>query len=184
MWLSLSFPHNAVASAKYLHIKVICRTELEFYIQLPFNIASIQCGSSTVSAEFVIAPVMELNHSDYQIGPLGKEWQGSTSCLLIATFSFPCPWCDTGGKFPRSTANCVAFHHVMVEEIWVPLINNYSCSHWIHLWWLRLRPGGREAELEQKWETNWLWVKSLAAIMAPLVQRCTHQMSHILVLES
>lgn len=72
----------------------------------------------------------------------------------------------------------------MVQEIQVPLIKSYSSFHWIHPWRQRLRPGGKEAELKQRWETNWLWVKSLAAIMAPLVQHYTHLMSYIPMLES
>lgn len=54
--------------------------------------------------------------------------------------------------------------------------SGYTASHW----WLG--SGGKEAELKQTWEINWLRVKSLAAVMTRLVQQKTHLISHILLL--
>lgn len=155
-------PQNAIANAKYLHIKAICRTVGWHVISscpliwCQFNLVPAQSVQSLLLLQWW-SSITEL--PDWPI----REGMDSTSCLLIATFSFPCTRYNTGGKFTRSTTNYVAFHHIMVEDILEPLIKNST----------GYTPGDRDygqEEEKQRWETNWLWVKSLAQMMTSLVQ--------------
>ena len=107
---------------------------------------------------------------NYQIAPLGREWRDSTSCLLIATFHFLAP--NTTQEASSPVPPLIVLRSIIswFRKFAKPLIKSYRSFHWIDPWCWSLRPGGREAELQQRWETNWLWVKSLAQIMTPLVQ--------------
>lgn len=132
-WLALGFPSKLLMQNTWIWkqfegqwVGMSYPAVLWYYVNLIWFLHS-QCRVCYCSSDGA-------QSQNYQIGPLGREWRDSTSCLLIATVSFSCPQYDTGGKFPSPTTNCVAFHHIMVQEICEPLIKSYRSFHWIHPW--------------------------------------------------